>query len=266
MALVTFIYFRLRLNLATPALLYLTIVMVLSLYGSFVLSVAFSLIGVACLAYYFAPPIFSFRVDDPFNVVAIVGFPTASAVITRLISRLKETMERQFAMRLEERVGERTRIARDLHDTLLQSFQGLLLHFQTVRELLRARPAEAEEMLGNAIDQAAQAITEGRNAVEGLRTSTVERNDLAKAITMLGEEFGVQAGSDTAVGLQVDVEGTPRTLHPLVRDEIYRIAGEALRNVFRHAQAKHVEVELRYDEGPRGTISTAQRLTRASER
>src|SRR5208283_5635757 len=71
---------------------------------------------------------------------------------------------REFELGLEARVAERTRIARDLHDTLLQSFQGLLLRFQTVRELLRTRPAEAEETLESVIDQTAQAITEGRDA------------------------------------------------------------------------------------------------------
>jgi signal transduction histidine kinase/ligand-binding sensor domain-containing protein len=160
--------------------------------------------------------------------------------------RLRQVVN-AFNARLEERVGERTRIARDLHDTLLQGFQGLLLRFQTARELLRTRPAEAEKALESAIDQTAQAITEGREAVQGLRASTVERNDLARAITTLGEEIAAEASSHTSVALNVEVEGTPRSLHPIVRDEIYRIVGEALRNAFRHAEAKQIEVELRYD-------------------
>jgi signal transduction histidine kinase len=155
----------------------------------------------------------------------------------------------QFSMRLEERVSERTRIARDLHDTLLQSFQGLLLRFQTVYELLPQRPTDAKETLASAIGRTAQAITEGREAVQGLRASTVERNDLAAAITTFGEELTAQASAGgTPPGLRVDVEGTSRTLHPIVRDEIYRIASEALRNAFRHAEAKQIEVELRYDQ------------------
>jgi signal transduction histidine kinase/ligand-binding sensor domain-containing protein len=174
------------------------------------------------------------------------------AVILALLWMLYRLRMRQLAhefdMQLEARVEERTRIARDLHDTLLQSFQGLLLRFQTVRELLRTRPAEAEEVLGSAIDQTADAITEGRNAVQGLRASTIERNDLAAAITTLGEELAGHASGNTPVGLRVDVEGRSRTLHPIVRDEIYRIASEALRNAFRHAEAKQIEVELRYDE------------------
>ena len=157
-------------------------------------------------------------------------------------------LTRQFNARLEGRVSERTRIARDLHDTLLQSFQGLLLRFQTAYALFDTRPADAKDVLGNSIDQTAQAITEGREAVQGLRASTVESNDLAQAITTLGEQLAAEASSATSVGLQVEVEGTPRNLHPIVRDEIYRVASEALRNAFRHAEAQTIEVEFRYDQ------------------
>ena len=156
-------------------------------------------------------------------------------------------LAQEFNMRLEERVGERTRIARDLHDTLLQSFHGLLLRFQTVSNLLpRGRSPSKHSM--SAIDQAAQAITEGRDAVQGLRSSTIVTNDLALAITTLGEELARSESNPNAAEFHVEVEGTPRDLHPILRDEVYRIAGEALRNAFRHAQAQRIEVEIRYDE------------------
>jgi signal transduction histidine kinase/ligand-binding sensor domain-containing protein len=153
-----------------------------------------------------------------------------------------------FQMTLEARVGERTRIARDLHDTLLQSFLGLLLRFQTVSQLLPERPLEAKEKLDSAIDQAAGAITEGRDAVQGLRTSTVQGNDLAQAIRTLGEELGKDSSNHRPASFRVAVEGQARDLHPILRDEIYKIAAEALRNAFHHARAKQVEVELRYDD------------------
>ena len=154
----------------------------------------------------------------------------------------------QFNMTLEARVGERTRIARDLHDTLLQSFHGLLLRFQTVSQLLPGRPEEAKERLDTAIDQAAEAITESRDAIQGLRLSTVESNDLAVAIRTLGEELASDESNRSAAVLQVEVEGAPRDLHPILRDEVYRIAAEALRNAFRHAQAGRIEVGIWYDE------------------
>ncbi len=90
----------------------------------------------------------------------------------------------QFNLRLEDRVSERTRIARDLHDTLLQSFQGALLRFQSVANVLATRPDEARERLERALDQAQAAITEGRDAVQGLRSSAVTINDLANGIAI----------------------------------------------------------------------------------
>jgi signal transduction histidine kinase len=155
-------------------------------------------------------------------------------------------LHRQFEMTLDARVAERTRIARDLHDTLLQSFHGLLLRFQTAFNLLPDRPAESKQVLASAIDQAAEAITEGRDAVHGLRTSATEMNDLTESIRALGEELANENSTDAV--LRVEVQGTPRALHPIVRDEVFRIAGEALRNAFRHAAARQIEVELRYDE------------------
>src|SRR4029453_8420846 len=158
-----------------------------------------------------------------------------------------QQMRHAFEMTLEARVGERTRIARELHDTLLQSFHGLLLRFQTALYLLPDRPADARERLAGAIDQAAKAITEGRDAVQGLRSSTIEKNNLALAISALGTELPAE-GSGLRPAFHVAVEGETRELHPILCDEIYKIAAEALRNAFRHAHAGRVEVEIRYDD------------------
>ena len=118
-------------------------------------------------------------------------------------------VSRQFNRTLDARVNERTRIARELHDTLLQSFHGLLLRFQTALCLLPERPAEAKETLAGAIDQAAKAITEGRDAVQGLRSSTIEKNNLALAISALGAELAAD-GSGLRPAFHVAVEGETR--------------------------------------------------------
>jgi signal transduction histidine kinase/ligand-binding sensor domain-containing protein len=153
----------------------------------------------------------------------------------------------QFNMTLEARVSERTRIARELHDTLLQSFQGLLLRFQSVLKMLPERPLEARQRLESALDHAAEAITEGRDAVQGLRSSAFETNELANGIIAFGQELINAASTVDTPAIEVEVEGGPRNLNPVVRDEAYRIAGEALRNAFRHAQARRIGVEVRYD-------------------
>jgi signal transduction histidine kinase/ligand-binding sensor domain-containing protein len=152
-----------------------------------------------------------------------------------------------FSLRLDERVNERTRIARELHDTLLQSFQGLMLHFQSARDLLPVYPAKAVDALDEALDRADRAIVEGRDAIQNLRSSTTASNELAQAITTLAEELTNGADRETNLAtFHVSIEGSPRDLHPIVRDDIQRIAREALRNAFRHAQADHIEAEVTY--------------------
>jgi signal transduction histidine kinase len=153
-------------------------------------------------------------------------------------------MRHAFDMMLEARVGERTRIARELHDTLLQGFHGLLLRFQTVSHLLPERANEAKDLLDSAIRQAAASMTEGRDAVQGLRASALENNDLAQSIRTLGDELAGIAPQPA--NFRVSVEGVPRQLHPILRDEVYKVAAEALRNAYRRAEARHIEVELHY--------------------
>jgi signal transduction histidine kinase len=158
-------------------------------------------------------------------------------------------MAHDFNLRLDERVNERTRIARELHDTLLQSFQGLMLRFQSARDLLPAQPAKAVEALDGALDRADQAIVEGRDAIQNLRSSTTVSNELARAIAKLAEELTDDNPNKGSALFKMSVEGSPRDLHPIVRDDIHRIAREALRNAFRHARAEHIEAEVTY--GPR---------------
>jgi signal transduction histidine kinase len=151
-------------------------------------------------------------------------------------------LSHEFNVRLEERVTERTRIARELHDTLLQSFQGLMLRLQVVDYLLPE--GEAKNQLEQTLERADQAIAEGRTAVYDLRSSTTTTNDLAEAVKALGEEL-ITPGS---AAFQLEVVGAPRELHPIIRDEIYRIAREALRNAFSHSEAHHIETEITYEQ------------------
>ncbi len=179
-----------------------------------------------------------------FRALCVAAFVALLVALYQL--RLRQ-VARQFNMRLEERVNERTRIARDFHDTLLQSFQGVLLKFHAVTYMLPHRADEARKTLEGVIEQGRQAINEGRDVVQGLRSSTIITNDLAYAISTLAEELAADQTSQNSPGFHVIVEGKTRDLVPLVRDEVYRIASEALRNAFRHAQARRIEVGIHYD-------------------
>jgi signal transduction histidine kinase len=158
--------------------------------------------------------------------------------------RLLQQMQ-HFNIRLEERVNERTRIARELHDTLLQSFQGVMLKLYSVRSMVG--PAETRQRFDALLEQGQQAINEGRDAVQGMRSSTIVKNDLARALGTLGEALAAEQNAHAPINFGVAVEGEPRDLHPILRDEVYRIASEAIRNAFRHSGAQRIEIEINYE-------------------
>jgi signal transduction histidine kinase len=139
---------------------------------------------------------------------------------------------------LEERLGERERIARELHDTLLQSVQGLILRFQAVTDRL-PQEEPARRQLEATLKRADDVMIEGRNRVRDLRLSE-ESGDLRGLIEKLVEN----AGFDPPIPIRIVVEGQPRPVDTLVAAEIGRIAAEALLNVARHARATAVEIEI----------------------
>jgi signal transduction histidine kinase len=157
-------------------------------------------------------------------------------------------LHHEFEMTLQARVGERTRIARDLHDTLLQSFHGLVFRFQAARNMLPNRPEEATQALDTALIRTEQALEESRHSIQGLRTSLSAENDLDQMLITTGQEL---ASSHRAEGgsprFEVILEGERRGLPPMIKDEIGRIAGELLRNAYRHAGAHKIEAEIRYE-------------------
>jgi signal transduction histidine kinase len=151
---------------------------------------------------------------------------------------------REFAAKTEERL----RIARELHDTMLQTFQASLIQMQAARNIVARLPEKAEQELDDAIAIAAGAVDAGRNAIQDLRAQPADMDDLAQLLTRAGEELVRSkdvAGSPPK--FRVLVEGDPQTLEPLLQDEVYRIARELMRNAFRHARATRIEAEIRYE-------------------
>ena len=138
------------------------------------------------------------------------------------------------------------RIARELHDTLLQSFHGLLLRFQTASYLLPERPAEAKDKLDTRLN-----MRRRRSPKAGTRSRACGRRPsnatISRSLRTPGDELATTR-APPAAHIQCRSRGQTRDLHPIVRDEIYKIAAEALRNAFRHAHAGRVEVDIRYDD------------------
>jgi signal transduction histidine kinase/ligand-binding sensor domain-containing protein len=180
-----------------------------------------------------------------FRALCIAIFALLAWTIYQL--RVRQ-LRRQFAIRLDASINERTRIARELHDTLLQSFHGRMFEIQAARNLLANNPAKAMDALDSAILGADQSIAEGRNAIQDLRSQPVALGDLAESLKSTSQQLGASYyTSQSAPTFRMIVEGEPQNLSPVLQDEVHRIGCEVLRNAFRHARASQIETEIRYD-------------------
>jgi signal transduction histidine kinase/ligand-binding sensor domain-containing protein len=171
-----------------------------------------------------------------------------AAFVTLLLYQLRmHQLTHRLNLRFEERLAERTRIARELHDTLLQSFQGLTLHFQRARNLLPGRTQEAIQTLDTALDVAEQAIVESRDAIHDLRSPVTAPKALEEEIKALGEELVARCDDEKEPReFRIVIEGSAHPLRPDLHTEIFRIAREALRNAFNHSQGRLIETEMAY--------------------
>lgn len=158
------------------------------------------------------------------------------------ISRVYTQREKAvLRTRLEERFHERERIARELHDTLLQSVQGMMLSFQAVADSL-PRESRARHAMERALDRADQVMAEGRDRITGLRGEISPAEDLAVAFQLLQQE----AGASVSVAYRVSNVGQPLPLRNEIRDVFYQVGREAVFNALRHAEATQISVTFTY--------------------
>ena len=166
----------------------------------------------------------------------------ALLLVTVLYLARVKALVKQTRVLLEERMQERERIARDLHDTFFQGIQGLLLRFNTgTAQLGQSDPARA--IFEEALQQSDKVMLEGRELVLDLRSGTHQTSDLSKAFV----EFALNLGRTRETNFRVLCNGTPEVLHPIVFEETYRVGKEALTNAFRHAEASEIEAELHFE-------------------
>ncbi len=151
----------------------------------------------------------------------------------------------QVRSRLQERLDERGRIARELHDTLLQSVQGVILKVRAVSLDVPPELQPLRQEIDATVHQATVALEEGRNRVQDLRAWGDDRNSLEAVLRVAAVELG-QLAAEPEPQLQVRRHHAARPLHPVVEEELVAIAHEALINAYRHAQASAIEIELDY--------------------
>jgi signal transduction histidine kinase len=147
--------------------------------------------------------------------------------------------------RLEERVAERTRIAQNLHDTVLQGIVSAAMQLDVAVDQLPAN-SPAKLRLRRVLELMRHVMEEGRNAVRGLRSSNSvsdsDSDDLGQAFSRIPQDLGIEV----QIEFRIIVLGSARKLRPLIRDEVYHIGRELLVNAFRHSRASCIEVELEY--------------------
>ncbi|WP_170976662.1 sensor histidine kinase [Massilia sp. HP4] len=187
---------------------------------------------------------FAFRVEQAFYrhplFLSGVGLLLLAALWLSYRATARRAAER-VRDRLQERHRERERIARELHDTLLQGVQGLVLRFQAAADMLPA-DAPARAHMEQALLRADGVLVEGRDRVRELRGGPHDTRELHEALAAAGEELA----SQWDCGFAFATSGSARRLQPVILDEVYRIGLEALRNAFAHARAAQVRVDLAY--------------------
>lgn len=193
------------------------------------------------------PAIFSFVVRPAWFQTAwffaACGVFLALALWWFILLRSRSLVEKE-SMRLEERANERVRIARELHDTLLQSLFGLLMQFQSVKRKLPLDEA-AQDELDRVLERAEAVMRDGRDRVRSLRGASAEQDGLASPLRTLGSQYEAL----TRIPFDLEVVGECHGMKPLIREEVVLIAREAITNAFRHANANSVRVELDYATG-----------------
>ncbi len=140
-------------------------------------------------------------------------------------------------------LGERTRIAREIHDTLAQGFAAVSVQLEVVSQLLSASPEAARKSLDTARALARNSLDDARASIWDLRSQGAEQETLATRIRTMADQVSAPAGIKT----HLQVSGVYRPLAPKVESEIERIAKEAVVNAVRHAEAKNIALRLTYD-------------------
>jgi signal transduction histidine kinase len=170
----------------------------------------------------------------------LCGAAAALALWFLYALRMRQVAERVSA-RLEARRSERERIARELHDTLLQGLQGLILRFHSIaRRIPDTEPARP--LMEQALNEADGILIESRDHVRELRSHEAVAN-----FTQVFGDAAAKANLEPRTRLEVVTHGPARELHPIVRDEITRIAEQAIQNVAQHAGADNLEISVAYE-------------------
>ena len=240
--LLTVACYRLHLTLATASLIYVIVVVLVSRTGGFVSSIVASIIAVLCLAH-LAPPAFSFRVDDPLDVVAIIAFLITSLTIASLVSRVRKQANEALSsvshrvIEAEER--ERQRIAKDLHEGIGQRVTLLLIEI----EQLKANSLNAVEMssrIDALLKGTSELLTNVKTLAHELYSPRLEYLGIAGVMSSFCRDLCEQQG----VEIDFRGDGLPSLVPPDISLCLLRVLQEALHNAVQHSSVRRFDVQL----------------------
>jgi signal transduction histidine kinase len=244
---VTFACYRLHFNVATAGFLYMIIVVLVSRMGDFVSSILVCVVAVFCLTYVVAPPAFSFRVDDPLNVVAIVAFLTTSVVIARLVSKLRKMAEdARFSVHrklIDAEEREYTRIATELNEDINQRVALVALNLEQLDELEQS-PSKSLGEVRSHIQELWKSVSEIGADLHALSHRLRSSNLEYLGIETVAKTFCRESAAQQKVEIDFKSRDLPSHVPLEISFPLFRVLQEALLNSAKHSGERHCEVEL----------------------
>ena len=240
--LLTVVVYRLHLNLATASVFYMIVVVLLSRAGSFISSIVASIVAALCLAH-LAPPAFSFRVDDPFEDLAIIAFLIASSVIAYLMSRVRkqadEALSRVSYKAIEAEEQERQRIAKAFHEGIVQRLILLVIEIDQLKTELPNK-FDVPSRVDAALKHTSEILSDVKTLAHELYSPRLEYLGIAAVMRSFCRDLSERKG----VKIDFRGNGLPSSVMPDTSLCLLRVLQEALHNAVQHSGVRQFGVQL----------------------